>query len=162
MNTEKLLKYAIKTIAKATDLDYDELKDISKKSLKMAKKYDSELLGRIEEILELQDITSEEETTEFDVDTLRLFCRIKEIDHSDSEKSVRHQVWKYLEEQLDMDDSDDSDDSLVEESESSDEEERDVKHHIKTLESTPEGHHGRSPSPSEEVVIKKSKKKVIE
>ena len=124
-----------KTISKATDLDYDELKDASKKGLKMAKRYDSELLGRIEEILELQDIISEEEMLEFDIDTLKLFCKIKEIEYSDTEKSIRHQVWKFIEEQLDMDDSDDSDD----ESEPETDEEEDVKEIIQTIkEETPE------------------------
>jgi len=123
MNSEKIVKYAIKTIAKATDLDYEELKNASKKVIKMAKTYDAELLSRIEEIIELQDVTSEEELTEFDVDTLRLFCRVKEIEHSSSEKSVRHSVWKYIEEQFELEETDSEDEeSLVEESESSDEE----------------------------------------
>jgi hypothetical protein len=110
MNTEKIVKLAIKTIAKATDMDYEELKGASKKVLKMAKNYDSEMLSRIEEIIELQDVTSEEEVLEFDVDTLKLFCKIKDIDHSDTEKSVRVNVWKYLEEQFEMDSDEESDD----------------------------------------------------
>ena len=106
MNSEKIVKLAIKTIAKATDMGYEELKSVSKKVLKMAKTYDSELMARIEEILELQDVTSEEEILEFDLDTLKMFCDIKEIEHSNTEKSVRHNVWKYLEEQFEIDDSD--------------------------------------------------------
>lgn len=111
MNSEKIVKLAIKTIAKATDMEYEELKTVCKKVLKMAKTYDLELMARIEEILELQDITSEEELHEFDIDTLKMFCDIKEIDHSDTEKSVRHNVWKYLEEQFDVDDSGSDDES---------------------------------------------------
>jgi len=108
MNSEKIVKLAIKTIAKATDMEYEELKAVSKKVLKMAKTYDSELMARIEEILELQEVTSEEEMLEFDVDTLKMFCDVKEIEHSGTEKSVRHNVWKYLEEQFEMDDDSES------------------------------------------------------
>ena len=124
MNSEKIVKLAIKRIAKATDIKYEELKAISKKVLKMAKTYDLELMARIEEIIELQDVSSEEELLEFDVDTLKMFCDVKEIDHSDTEKSVRHNVWKYLEEQFDVDDSDlDDSDSDGSESEPESEEE---------------------------------------
>jgi len=122
MNSEKIVKLAIKSIAKATDMEYEELKSVSKKVLKMAKTYDSELMGRIEEILELQDVTSEEEMLEFDVDTLKMFCDIKEIEHSGSEKSVRHNVWKYLEDQFEVEDSESDDES---EEESDDEPEPD-------------------------------------
>ena len=39
MNAGKLVKYTIKIIAKATEIDYDELKDISKKALKILEKW---------------------------------------------------------------------------------------------------------------------------
>jgi hypothetical protein len=118
MNSEKIVKLAIKTIAKATEMEYEQLKAVSKKVLKMAKTYDLELMARIEEILELQDVSSEEELLEFDVDTLKMFCDVKEIDHSDTEKSIRHNVWKYLEEQFDVDDSDSDGSDSEQESES--------------------------------------------
>jgi len=135
MNSEKIVKLAIKRIAKATDIKYEELKAISKKVLKMAKTYDLELMARIEEILELQDVSSEEELLEFDVDTLKMFCDVKEIEHSGTEKSVRHNVWKYLEEQFEMDESEEGSDS--ESDQESDEE----------------------PEPEEVIPVKVSKKK---
>lgn len=125
MNTEKIVKLTIKTIAKATDMDYEELKSASKKVLKLAKNYDSEMLSRIEEIIELQDVTSEEEVLEFDIDTLKLFCKIKDIEHSDTEKSIRVNVWKYLEEQFEMD-SDDSEGSHEDSDESEEESEEEI------------------------------------
>ena len=39
---------------------------------------------------------------EFDIEALKMFCRIKDIEHeSISDKSIRKNVWAYLEEEMD-------------------------------------------------------------
>jgi len=68
-SAEKLVKYTIKLISKSYDLDYEEVKTISKKVIKSARNYDDQLLGMMEEMLDLGNIGSEEELEEFELDT---------------------------------------------------------------------------------------------
>jgi hypothetical protein len=96
-SAEKLVKQTIKTIAKMHELDYTELKSENKKIMKMARTFDQELLGLMEELLDLPDCASIEELADFNIEALKIYCRIKELDDSGSDKSIRKRVWEYLE-----------------------------------------------------------------
>jgi len=115
--SEKLVKKAIKTIADSTDLDYDQLKSACKKIIKVARNHDEELLGTMESLLDLVNVSSEEELADFDIEVLKLYCRIKELDPSGSDKSIRARVWEQFEEEMEDFDSDDESDEEDEESE---------------------------------------------
>ena len=124
VSAEKLVKTCIKQIAKTQELDYDDVKDDCKKIVKMARKFDEQLLTLMEDLLELSNVGSEEDLEEFDIEVLKMYCRIKELDDSLSEKKIRAQVWEHMQEEFELsddseeDDSDDSEDSEEEESES--------------------------------------------
>ena len=113
---EKLLKKTLKFISETYELDYTELKSASKKLLRSAKNYDEELLGNMEQLLDLSEISSEEELADFSIETLKIYCQIKEIDASGSDKSIRKKVWANFEEEFEESDDDESnsDDSEVE------------------------------------------------
>ena len=132
-NSEKLIKKAIKLISESTEIEYEELKIVCKKVLRAAKNYDQQILGTMEELLDLGDISSEEELVDFDIEVLKIYCKIKDLDPSGSEKSIRARVWEHFEEELEMES-----DSNESEEEESDEE----------------------PEP-EQVVIKKKKEKKV-
>ena len=134
--SEKFVKKTIKLIADKTDMDYSELKSVCKKILRDARNNDESLLGSMEELIDLTMVSSEEELRDFDINTLKIYCKIKEIDGSGSDKEIRRNVWAHFEEELEME-SDDSDSEAESESEP---------------ESEPE------PEP---VVIKKKKSKVV-
>jgi hypothetical protein len=132
MNSEKLVKSTVKLIAKIANLDYEKLKNDTKKIVKMAKNYDQEVLGMMEEILDLSNVSSEEELVDFNLTVLQVFCRVKEIDIDGfSEKHIRKLVWKYMEEEMiDEEESDEDDDDFIndeeEESDESDDDEEEV------------------------------------
>lgn len=113
-NSEKLIKKAIKLISESTEIEYEELKIVCKKVLRAAKNYDQQMLGTMEELLDLGDISSEEELADFDIEVLKIYCKIKDIDPSGSDKAIRTRVWEHFEEELEMES--DSDDSEEEES----------------------------------------------
>jgi len=139
-NYEKLVKSALKQVAKVNELDYEKLKTDAKKIIKLAKTYDEQLLGMMEELLDLNNVTCEEELVDFDVDVLKIYCRIKEIElDGSSDRSIRRKVWENIELENEVDDeSDDSDESNFIEEES---------------ETEPE------PEPEPEPVVVKEKKK---
>ena len=117
--SEKLVKKAIKLISDSTNIDYAELKQLCKKVLRDAKNTDERLLGTMEELLDLGDCGSEEELAEFDVEVLKIYCKIKELDYNVSEKQLRKNVWANIESEFDLDDSDeDSDEDSGDEVES--------------------------------------------
>ena len=124
-SAEKLVKQTVKLLAKSLDLDYDELKMDAKKVIKMARTFDESLLGLMEELLDLGNIGSPEELEEFGYDTLKVYCKIKEIDDSGSERSLRARVWQHIEEEFELESDDESevsgDDESVVESESDEE-----------------------------------------
>ena len=122
-NAEKIVKYLIKTISKVHGIDYSVLKNTSKKIIKLARNYDEQLLGTLEELLDLNNISSEKELAEFDIETLKLYSRIKDIEYDDSysDKIIRKNVWAYIEEEMDAEGDSEEDDS--EEDESDEEEE---------------------------------------
>jgi hypothetical protein len=125
MNHEKLVKLTLKVIAKSFEVEYDELKLNAKKVIKMAQTQDEKTLGIMEELMDLSEIGSKEELNDYDLETLKIYCRIKEIDYSKlSEKGLRAAVWDNMESEYsesDSDsDSDDSEDSEDSESESED------------------------------------------
>ena len=123
MNSEKLVKSTVKLIAKITNLDYEKLKNDTKKIVKMAKNYDQEVLGMMEEMLDLSNVSSEEELVDFNLTVLQVFCRVKELDIDGlSEKHVRRIVWQYMEEEM-MDDDDSEDEEDDDESEDDEDEE---------------------------------------
>jgi len=113
-SAEKLVKYTIKLISKSYDLDYEEVKNVSKKVIKSARNYDDQLLGMMEEMLDLGNVGSEEELEEFDIDTLRIYCRIKDLDDTLSDKKIRASVWNSIQEEFELDtDDDESGDSDI-------------------------------------------------
>jgi len=120
-SAEKLVKYTIKLISKSYDLDYEEVKNVTKKVIKNARNYDEQLLGMMEEMLDLGNIGSEEELEEFDIEVLKLYCRIKDLDDSLSDKKIRQNVWNSIQEEFELDsddeDSDSDNDSEISESE---------------------------------------------
>lgn len=131
MSSEILVKQAVKTIAKVNGADYEELKRTVKKVLKSARNYDQSQLGVMEELLDFtNNVSSEEDLGEYDIETLRVYCQIKELDPSGSDKSVRARVWEnFVEEyapgsedgESDVDSVDESDEEESEEEESEDE-----------------------------------------
>jgi hypothetical protein len=120
MNSEKLVKSTVKLVAKIANLDYDKLKTDTKKIVKMARNYDQEVLGMMEELLDLSTVTSEEELVEFNTPVLKIFCQIKELDTNDlNDRQIRKLVWEYMEEEMmnEEDDSDDDDDDFIDDDE---------------------------------------------
>jgi hypothetical protein len=115
-SAEKLVKQTIKLLAKTQELDYEELKVDAKKLIKIARNYDETLLGLMEELLDLGNIGSPEEINEFSIETLKVYCKIKEIDDSGSDRTIRSRVWRNIEEEfeLDSDDEEESEDELSE------------------------------------------------
>jgi hypothetical protein len=146
-SAEKLVKQTIKLLAKSLELDYDELKLDAKKVVKMARNFDESLLGLMEELLDLGNIGSQEELEEFGYDTLKVYCKIKEIDDSGSERSLRARVWQHIEEEFELESDDDEEDSDV-----SDDDEEEIEILPKIVEVEPE---------TEPEKIKKKKKKEI-
>ena len=111
-NYEKLVKTTIKHIAKLNNLDYEKLKVDAKKIIKLAKNYDEQLLGMMEELLDINNVSCEEELVDIDIDVLKIYCRIKEIElESSSDRGIRRKVWENIEMENEFDDSEDSDDS---------------------------------------------------
>ena len=145
MSAEKLVKYTLKSIAKMQDLDYDELKSQGKKVIKMARDYDQQNLGFMEDLLDLGNVGCIEELFDFDIEVLKMYCRIKELDDSLSDRKIVESVWKNMQEEFEQESDSDSEPES-EDSESETETEIEVK-----------------PDSEPEVVIKKErrKKKVI-
>ena len=118
VSAEKLVKSCIKQITKSQDLDYSEVKNDCKKIVKMAKKFDEQLLGMMEDLLDLSNVGSEEELEDFDIEVLKMYCRIKELDDSLSDKKIRAQVWNNMQEEFELsDDETDSEDESEDETE---------------------------------------------
>ena len=120
---EAILKKTLKLISNEFELKYEDLKNCSKKYLKNAKSYDKNLYSNINELIELNDISSIEELDEYDIEILKMYCKLRDIDPSGSDSSVRKRLAEYFEdyfEDLDYTDSEESDeepDSDPEESE---------------------------------------------
>ena len=145
MSAEKLVKYAIKYISKTQEIDYTELKSQSKKVIKMARDFDQQLLGLMEDLLDLVNVGSIEELYDFDIEVIRMYCRIKDLDDSVSDRKLIESVWKNMQEEFELDESDsESEDQVIvdEETESESESEE------------------PPPTPAKAEPIKKSKKKV--
>ena len=136
-SAEKLVKQTIKLLSKTQELDYEELKMDAKKIIRIARNFDETLLGMMEEIMDLGNVGSEDELVEFNTEVLKIYCRIKEISDSGSDKSLRARVWKNIEEEFELESDDDSEDESVVESDSEDEPE---------------------PEPEPEIVVAKPKK----
>jgi hypothetical protein len=117
-SAEKLVKQTIKVISKAHGIDYEELKMDTKKLIKAARSFDETLLGMMEEIMELGNVGSQEELEEFNPEVLKIYCRIKELDESGSDSSLRARVWRHIEEEFELDSEEESDEESEEESES--------------------------------------------
>ena len=149
-SAEKLVKQTIKLLAKTLELDYDELKIDAKKVVKMARNFDESLLGLMEELLDLGNIGSQEELEEFSLDTLKVYCKIKEIDDSGSDRTLRARVWQHIEEEFELEsESGESEDESVVDSDDSDDE-RLLPKIVEVVEPEPE---------IEVVKVKKKKKK---
>lgn len=124
-NCEKLVKYTLKSISKKYGIDYEELKSVLKKVVKLARNYDESILGMMEEIMDLGNVGSVEELDDFSIDVLRVYCRIKEIDTDGiSERHIRSRVWKNIESEFELDD-DEDDEEEDEDSESDYDDEED-------------------------------------
>ena len=120
-NCEKLVKYALKSISKKYNLDYAQLKEELKKVVKTAKKYDESILGMMEEIMDLGNIGSPEELEDFNIEVLKIYCKIKEIDFDGSDRHIRSRVWKNIESEFELDESEESEDESVVESDEEEE-----------------------------------------
>jgi len=121
-NYEKLVKSALKLVSKVNGLDYEKLKVDAKKVIKLAKNYDEQLLGMMEELLDLSNVSCEEELVDFDIDVLKIYCTIKDIElEGSSDRSIRRKVWENIELENEIEDSeedsDEDDDSDEEETE---------------------------------------------
>lgn len=125
MNSEKLVKSTIKYIAKIANLNYSQLKTDTKKLIKLAKNYDQEVLGMMEEMLDLSNISSPEELNDFSIDVLKIFANVKDIPIDNlPDKHIRKLVWNYIEAEMEDDDDSeedsDDDDFIAESDEESD------------------------------------------
>jgi hypothetical protein len=109
-SAEKLVKQTIKLIAKTQDLEYEELKIDAKKLIKAARVYDDSIFGMMEEMMDISNVSSPEELEDFNIEVLKIYCRIKELDDSGSDKSIRNRVWQNMEEEFEVGDSDDDSD----------------------------------------------------
>lgn len=101
-SAEKLVKQTIKLISKLHDISYDQLKHDARKLIKSARNYDENILGMMEELMDLGNVGSIEELNEFNIEVLKIYCRIKDIDDSGSDKSVISKVWKNIEEEFEL------------------------------------------------------------
>ena len=120
-SAEKLVKYTIKKITGSFDLDYSQVKLLTKKVVKTAKNFDESLLGMMEDLMDLGNVGSEEELKDFDIDVLKLYCKIKSLDDTLSDRKIVASVWKNLQEEFEMDSDDSENDSEDESVVSSDE-----------------------------------------
>jgi hypothetical protein len=159
ITAEKLVKTCIKQIAKTQELDYDDCKEDCKKVIKMARKFDDQLLGIMEDLLELSNVGSPEDLEEFDIEVLKVYCRIKELDDSLSEKKLRAQIWEHMQEEFELDsESEEETDSEEDLSDESSEEESEPDPEPKIVEVVP----SESPEKVEKAEkVKKSKKVTI-
>jgi hypothetical protein len=115
---EKLVKYTIKSVAKKYNLEYEEVKGNLKKIIKTAKNFDETLLGMMEEIMDLGNVGSPEELEDFNIEVLKIYCRIKELDPEGSDRHIRSRVWKNIESEFELDeDSENSEEESEEETE---------------------------------------------
>jgi hypothetical protein len=122
-SAEKLVKQTIKLLSKTQELDYEELKMDAKKLIRAARNFDESILGMMESIMDLGNVGAEEELEDFDPEVLKIYCRIKEIDDSGSDRTLRARVWNHIEEEFELsDESEASEDESVED-ESEEEEE---------------------------------------
>lgn len=136
-SAEKLVKQTIKVISKIHEIDYEELKMDTKKLIRSARNFDETLLGMMEEIMDLGNVGSRDELDDFNIEVLKIYCKIKSVDASGSEKSIRSRVWECIEEDYEVD-SDDDDDLEVDSDEDSEADEE--------------------PEPEPEPVVKKTRK----
>ena len=113
------LKKTLKLISKEYEIPYEELKGSARKYLKTAKTYDESLYQRIEELIELNDISDVAELNEYDIDVIKMFCKLKEIDFSGTEKEIRKRVAQFFEDLFeDLEELDSSDEESESEPES--------------------------------------------
>ena len=117
LSAEKLVKQTIKLLAKSQELDYEECKMDAKKLIKAARNFDESLLGMMEEMMDLGNVGSREEIEVFNVEVLKIYLRIKDLDESGSDNSIRSRVWKAIEAEFELSDTEESD-SESEDSES--------------------------------------------
>lgn len=110
-SVQHIFKHAIKTISKEYEIPYENLKVSLKKHIKMIKNFDENVLNMIEEVIELDEVTSIDELKQYNPDVLKLYCRLKEIDSSGTDTVVLKRVWQFIEENMESDDSGESDDS---------------------------------------------------
>ena len=121
-SAEKLVKQTIKLLSKTQQLDYEELKMDAKKLIKAARNFDEYLLGMMEEIMDLSNVGSQEELEDFDIEVLKIYCRIKDLDQEGSDKHIRSRVWKNIESEFEIDESDEEPEDSDQEEESEEEE----------------------------------------
>ena len=92
----------------------------------MARSHDENLGLVMEELLELGNVGSPEELEDFNLETLMVYCRIKELDDSGSENSIRSRVWRNMEAEFELESESESE-SEYDESESESESEINLK-----------------------------------
>jgi hypothetical protein len=154
--SEKLVKYTIKAISKKYNLEYEELKVTLKKVIKTARNYDESILGIMEEIMDLGNVGSVEELEDFNIEVLKIYCKIKEIDIDGiSDRHIRSRVWKYIESEFEFDDEDDDDDEdeSVVDSDEEESEEEEEEEEIKVKSEKKHHHKKKSSSGSSEKIV---------
>ena len=118
-SAEKLVKLAVKTIARNNKLDYSDLKDECKKIIRSARNMDESILGMMEEMLDLGNVGAIEELEEFDIETLKNYCRVKELSVEGSDSKIRDRVWKSIESEYEIESEPESEDESVVDSDAS-------------------------------------------
>ena len=127
MSAEKYVKHALKLIAKVNGVDYEQLKISVKKVIKEARNHDQRQLGLMEELLDLtNNVSCIEDLDEYDMEVLRVYCQIKDIDQSGSDKTIKARVWENFEEEYGDSSDEESIDSIEDVSEPEEESEVEV------------------------------------
>jgi hypothetical protein len=99
----------------------------TKKIIKIAKNFDQTLLGMMEELMDLGNVATPEELDDFDIEVLKIYCKIKDLDTEGSDKHIRSRVWKNIESEFEMDDQESESESEDESEEESEDEEEIVR-----------------------------------
>jgi hypothetical protein len=145
MSAEKYVKHALKLIAKVNGVDYEKLKISVKKVIKEARNHDQRQLGLMEELLDLtNNVSCLEDLDEYDMEVLNIYCQIKDIDQSGTEKAIKARVWENFEEEYG-----DSEEDSIESESSEPEDESEVEVEIV------------SKKPKPVVIMKKKEAKVV-
>ena len=120
-DAEVILKKTLKHLSSTFKISYNDIKMASRKYLKVARNQDENFYSTVEQLLDLTEVSSEEELGEIDLGVLKLYCRLKDLDETVSEKHIRKNIWEHLMEEYDDDEEEDDEDDELEDLEEEDE-----------------------------------------